>query len=245
MESTVTWTTPPPASELSPGALQIWMISLDAFPACLDGLLPCLSPEEIARAERFRLLRDRQHFIVARVTLRLLLSRYLRIPPRSLQLEKGGSEKPYLVEGSRASPMRFNLSHSGGLALLAFARQKELGIDLEQLRPDFASREIAERYFSPSELAELDSLPQNLYHEGFFRCWTRKEAYVKAHGRGMGIPLNSFSVTLTPGKAAELTSHDSSQWSLYSFRPAPGFVAALAAERLQWRLSFYDASNIF
>jgi 4'-phosphopantetheinyl transferase len=211
----------------------------------LDSLTTVLAEEELSRANRYALPRDRQHFVVARSTLRLLLGRYLKADPASLQIRQGARQKPYVLEKLRTSSLRFNLSHSKGLALFAFALGKELGIDLEQVCPDAAKREIAERYFSHTEVAELNALAPPIFAEGFFTCWTRKEAYVKARGSGLEIPLNSFSVSLTPGEPVELTARDSLQWSLYSFRPSAGFVAAIAAERSEWNLSFYDASGMF
>ncbi len=136
--------------------------------------------------------------------------------------------------------MRFNISHSHGLAVLAFARNREIGIDLEPIRPEFAGEEIAERYFSAQELAELRALPAALRPEGFFLCWTRKEAYVKARGLGLQVPLDSFSVSLTPGQPEILQSVDSARWSLRSFAPAPNFVAAIVEEGQDWHPRYWN-----
>jgi len=143
------------------------------------------------------------------------------------------------VENGEPS-VRFNLSHSRGLAVYAFARDRELGIDLEPIRPEFSAEDIAERHFSPQELEEWHRLTPGLRAEAFFLCWTRKEAYVKARGEGLQIPLASFSVTLTPGQPEILQSVDSTRWGLRSFQPAPGYAAALAAEGRDWRLVRWD-----
>ena len=124
----------------------------------------------------------------------------------------------------------FNLSHSHGLAVYAFALGREVGIDLEPIRPDFVSDDIAGRYFSTQELNELRALSPESGLEGFFLCWTSKEAYVKARGEGLQIPLESFSVSLTPGQREVLESADSSRWGLHSFQPAPRYVAAIVGE---------------
>ena len=174
----------------------------------------------------------------------LLLGRYLQIPADSLRIEEGPQGKPFLADGLHPSELKFNLSHSHGLAVFAVARQREIGIDVEKIRDDFASREIAQRYFSPQEIAELDALPLPLHALGFFQCWTRKEAYVKARGDGLQTPLDSFSVTLTPGQLPELTSCDSPCWSIYSFQPFPEFAAAVVAERFEWKLSCYEGSDL-
>jgi 4'-phosphopantetheinyl transferase len=137
-------------------------------------------------------------------------------------------------------PVHFNLSHSRGLAVYAFARSRELGIDLEPIRPEFAGENIAERHFSSQELNEWHRLPPELRAEAFFLCWTRKEAYVKARGEGLQIPLASFSVTLTPGQPEELHSPDAARWHLHSFQPAPGYAAAVVGEGKDWRLLQWD-----
>jgi 4'-phosphopantetheinyl transferase len=172
--------------------------------------------------------------------LRLLLGRYLRQPAASIAIRKGSHDKPYLSAEAGEQPLRFNVSHSHGLALFAFALQREVGIDLEKLRPDFASEDVAERFFSAREREELRSIPADLRTEGFFLCWTRKEAYVKAHGDGLHIPLDSFDVTLTPGQPAELRSADSARWTLRSFSPAPEYAAAAVAEGSGWTMQFFD-----
>jgi 4'-phosphopantetheinyl transferase len=244
MHSTVTWSRPPDSLAISSGELHIWRAPLDVPADSVARFSALLSPEELARAGRFVFAGGRQHFTVARATLRLLLGRYLQAPPESLRIETGPQNKPFVAENSYPSELRFNLSHSHGLALFAFAIQRDLGIDVEKLRPGFASRDIAQRYFSQQEIAELDALPPSLYSLGFFQCWTGKEAYIKARGQGLQIPLDSFSVTLTPGQPAGLTSSDTHRWSIYSFQPSEEYVAALVAERLEWKLSFYDASGL-
>lgn len=244
MLSTVNWCTPSSSLTLAPTALHIWRASLDVSPDSVARFSALLSSGELVRADRFIFDRDRQHFTVARATLRLLLGRYLQIPADSLRIEEGPQGKPFLADGLHPSELKFNLSHSHGLAVFAVARQREIGIDVEKIRDDFASREIAQRYFSPQEIAELDALPLPLHALGFFQCWTRKEAYVKARGDGLQTPLDSFSVTLTPGQLPELTSCDSPCWSIYSFQPFPEFAAAVVAERFEWKLSCYEGSDL-
>lgn len=244
MDSTINWLTPPECLTLTPDALHVWRVPLEVSPGSLPRHSALLCPGELARADRFVFGGDRQHFIVARATLRLLLGRYLQIPPGSLKFDEGPRGKPFLAERLHASDLKFNASHSHGLAVFAFALQRELGIDVEKVRPDFASRDIAQRYFSPQEIAELDALPPSSYTKGFFRCWTRKEAYMKARGQGLHIPLDSFSVSLTPERPPELTASDGLHWSMYSFEPGPEFFAAVVAERSEWALSFYEGSDL-
>ena len=127
----------------------------------------------------------------------------------------------------------FNLSHSRGLALFAFARQVDIGVDLEHLRSDVNHLALAEHFFSAAERAELNALPLAIRHQAFFLCWTRKEAYIKAHGEGLSLPLDHFDVSLTPGEPARLVATRAGleapdQWSLFNLEPAPDYLAALA-----------------
>ena len=187
-----------------------------------------LSADEKSRADRFVFAGDRDRFVAARGILRELLGSYAGTAPAELKFDYGSQSKPELSPAH--PPIRFNLSHSHGLAVYAFARERHLGIDLELIQPEFAGDEIAERYFSAPELAELRALPPETRAEGFFLCWTRKEAYVKARGEGLQISLASFDVSLTPGKEERLRSDDALRWQLHSFQPAPQYVGALVAE---------------
>jgi len=244
LKPTITWLPPPADPALPPGELHIWSAPLDVTEDSVRGFAAHLSADEMARAEKFVFARDREHFIVARGILRMLLGRYLRKPPAGIALCKGPRDKPYLRAETGEPPLKFNLSHSHGLALYACARQREVGIDLERLRPDFAGAEIAERFFSAHEQEELRALPAELRTEGFFLCWTRKEAYLKARGDGLQIPLDSFDVTLTPHQPAELRSTDSARWTLLSFTPAPDYVAAAVAEGSGWSTKSFDGSGV-
>jgi 4'-phosphopantetheinyl transferase len=244
MDPTIVWARAPRVLTLAPTSLHVWRASLDAPLESLARFSALLSQKEAARARRFVFDRDRHPYTVAQATLRLLLGRYLQIPPESVRTQSGPQGKPFLAKSSHFSELQFNLSHSHGMALFAFAARRELGIDIEKIRPNFASRDIAQRYFSHPEIAELDGLPPASYTEAFFLCWTRKEAYIKARGQGLHIPLDSFSVTLTPDRPAALTSSDSQCWSIYSFRPSSEFVASVVAERHEWELSFYEASDL-
>jgi 4'-phosphopantetheinyl transferase len=240
MPPIVTWSTPPTAVTLTAHELHIWRASLDVPPASLQRFSTYLLPAESARAQRFVFPSDRDHFIVGRGILRALLSRYLLQPPASIHILEGSRGKPYFSREGDGPSLRFNVSHSYGLALYVFAVQREVGIDIEKIRPEFATMEIAERYFSAREREELRGLPAGLRTEGFFLCWTRKEAYVKARGDGLQIPLDSFDVSLTPSQPAILKSADSARWSLRSFCPAPECVAAVVAEGSGGNVEFFD-----
>jgi 4'-phosphopantetheinyl transferase len=224
----VSWSRPAQDVALPKDELHIWLAWLDEEPRERTRLSSYLSEEEASRAQRFVFPRDRDHFVVARGRLRELLGKYLRCPPNAVQFKTGRYGKPSLLDDG--DQLRFNLSHSHGLALYAFCIGRELGIDTEKIRPKFASEGIAERYFSATEQRELAEVPKELRDTAFFLCWTRKEAYIKAHGDGLQIPLDSFDVSLKPGEAAKLRSVDSGRWSIRAFTPAPEFVAAIIAE---------------
>jgi 4'-phosphopantetheinyl transferase len=149
--------------------------------------------------------------------------------------------KPSLSKEFHSSQLRFNVSHSGGTVLLAFGLDRELGVDVEQIRPDFATGEVAERFFSAKEVSALRSLPVALQAEAFFNCWTRKEAFIKAIGQGLSCPLDRFEVTLAPGEPARLVATSVadvpvSKWSMRSLNCQPGLKAALVVEGHDWKL---------
>jgi 4'-phosphopantetheinyl transferase len=199
-----------------------------------------LSSDERAQAARFVFPRDRHRFIVSRGALRGALARYLGQSARDVEFAYAAEGTPRLRPIEPGASIQFNLSDSQGLAVFAVCRHREVGIDVEAIRSDIEADEIAERYFSPRELAELRSLPPHQRGHAFFLAWTRKEAYVTARGSGLGISLASFDVSLTPRLPAVLTSPDRQRWSLSSFEPADGFAGALVAEGDDCQLCFYD-----
>jgi 4'-phosphopantetheinyl transferase len=224
----VSWSPAAKDLTLQNDEVHIWLAGLDVDPQERTRLRSYLNEDEVSRAERFVFPRDRDHFVVARGRLRELLGKYQHCPPNAVQFKTGRYGKLSLVEDG--DPLRFNLSHSHGLALYGFCMGREIGIDTEKIRPEFAGEEIAERYFSATEQRELAELPKELRDTAFFLCWTRKEAYIKAHGDGLQIPLDSFDVSLKPGEPETLRSMDSGRWSMRSFVPASEFVAAIITE---------------
>ena len=243
MSENTIWLPAAAGLQLGPNKVHIWRACLDVDSAVRERLSAVLSTAEQERAARFAFAKDRNRFAVARAILRQLLGRYLDEPPQDVVLETLPHGKPILAGTARIPPLRFNLSHSHQFALFVFCLEYEIGIDIEKIRPQVALEGIESHYFSPKERAELEALPQDLRPEGFFLCWTRKEAYVKARGEGLNVPLESFSVSLTPGKPALLQSSDEERWSLYSLDPATGFVGAMAAEGRGHRLQFWDWSE--
>lgn len=239
------WRAPTANLTLDADEVHAWRASLEQPPARLERLLSTLAPEERERAARFHFERDRRRYIAGRGLLRDILSRYLNLPPDSLRFSYTPYGKPYLAEGCRDGRLRFNVSHSGELALYAVSRGRELGVDVELMRADIEYAEIASRFFSGREVASLLALPAHLRQEAFFLCWTRKEAYVKGVGEGLSLPLHSFDVSLTPGEPASLLAvrgdaREAARWTLRGLEPGAGYCAALVAEGEGWRLKCWQ-----
>lgn len=235
------WRRPPVDLSLDTDEVHVWRCRLDQPPSYVQSLLRTLAADERNRAERFYFEKDRASFIVSRGSLRAILSSYLYIEPQKLRFCYNSFGKPALVTEMGGESFRFNASHSHGLALFAVTRNRELGIDIEWIRDGLVEQEIAEHFFSAGEVRILRQLPANAQRESFFRCWTSKEAYIKAKGEGLSMPLDQFEVSVTPGKPAALLRtmsdpQEAARWSLRELFPAPGFVAAIAVEGKGWRL---------
>ena len=235
------WENPPKKLILPSNAVHVWRASLHVSASYLHTLEGTLTADECARAERFYFQKHREHFIAGRGLLRNILSRYLDRKPDRLRFCYNSYGKPALTEETGTEGLCFNLSHSHRIALYAITRDREIGIDIEYFRPNVETEKLAERFFSPREAAVLRALPEHLQREGFFNCWTRKEAYIKAEGKGMSIPLSAFDVSLTPGEPAALLRtqnhpQETARWSLQALNPAPGYAAALAVKGHDWEL---------
>jgi 4'-phosphopantetheinyl transferase len=225
---------------LSPGALpdsgevRVAAVLLDRSDADVLQDEALLSPAERSRADRFRFRRDRARFVVGRGALRRLLGRYLSRAPAEVDIQAGRLGKPELMGSSAASGLRFNLAHSDGLALYAFTRDREVGIDVEAVRTVPEARAVAGQFFSALEVARLAGLSRAGFEEAFLNGWTRKEAFLKARGDGLHFPLDRFHVSMAPGEPARLLGVDGEpaavrEWSIADVPTAPGFVAAVAA----------------
>ncbi len=193
-----------------------------------------MSEEERSRAQRFRFPLHRHRFVAGRGILRDILARYLRREPTYLEFRYGSHGKPALA-GEGAGGIRFNVSHSAAMALFAFARGREVGVDLEQIRPMPDAEAIACRFFSAREKAALAAVPAELREEAFFACWTRKEAFIKAAGKGLSMSLDSFDATLDPGEPARLLDTrailtGAECCTVQQLHPGPGYVGALVFE---------------
>jgi 4'-phosphopantetheinyl transferase len=202
-----------------------------------------LSADERERVRRFHFDRDRSRWLVGRGRLRMLLGRYLDVLPETLSFGYGAFGKPNLT--GLKTPVQFNASHSGDILLIAVTLDRAVGIDVERIRSNLSVLEIAERFFSPRERAALAALPDALRTDAFFDCWTRKEAYIKARGEGLSLPLNGFDVAFGPGEPAKLLATrpdaaDATRWRLCELDAADDYKAAVAVEGAQWTLKCWD-----
>jgi 4'-phosphopantetheinyl transferase len=216
--------------ELAERAVHVRAVRLIAPDAVVARFASLLTPDEQGRAGRFRFEHLRRSFTLARGALRILLGRYLNIDPAAIRFVYGEKGKPSLAEPSR---IRFNASHSGDLALYAFTPDCEVGVDVEKFRPMTDLREIAARFFCAEEAAELMQVPEEQRGPAFFRCWTRKEAYIKAIGDGLSVPLDAFAVSLRAGDPAQIIhigrdAAAAAAWTLENLEPAPDYAAAVA-----------------
>ena len=227
--------------DLPEDEVNLWQIELAAVAKAEDRWKAILSADERARAERFHFQRDRQYFTAARAVLRTILASYAASDPKELVFRYSDTGKPSLSLGHAQSDIEFNVSHSGDIALLAFARHRELGVDVEKVCEDFEHETIARRFFSEQEQRQLAALAPEERYAGFFRCWTRKEAYIKAQGIGLSLPLHQFDVSLKPGDANALLAtrpdlSEAARWSLREVPAGDGYVAALCVRGDGWYL---------
>lgn len=233
MSTAAIWSEPPESLSLATGKVHVWRVELDQPEHLLEKFRETLEEHELDRASRFHFEKHRRHFIAARGALRQLLSQYLDTKPEAFRLAYGAYGKPALNGEHKHSRLRFNMSHSHEVALFAFAEDMEVGVDLEHIRADFASEEIARRYFSRREVETFNALPQHDQVAAFFRCWTRKEAFIKVIGLGLSQPLDQFDVTLVSEQPAALlwvSGDDASRWSLFDLEVGGDYAGALAVE---------------
>ncbi len=218
------------ATELVPDVVHVWRRSLTARTATVDAAYEVLSPEERERASRFRVERPRNDFILTRGALRSLLAGYLQKSPQEFAFRLTEYGKPLLVG---AFDLRFNVSHTDGLALLAFVLHREIGVDVEKIRPEPDARKLAERFFSAHERDAMRHLRGNALQEAFFRCWSRKEAYIKARGEGLSLPLSQFDVSIEASASRILLAtrpdpSEAERWIVRDLALSSEYAAAVA-----------------
>lgn len=233
--STIIWRPRPKKLFLKDNDVHLWCSSLLLNSRALNRLKLTLSADELERANRFHFRNHQCSFIVGRGILRSIIADYLQTRPKEIRFRYNAHGKPSIADVSSHSEINFNLSHSHGLAVYAFTRRREIGIDIERLRSNLSFQKIAKRFFTTEEFENLNSLPHDEYIDGFFGLWTQKEAYIKAMGTGLSIPLNRFSVTVKKDQTVRVNeirikSNEEGSWSILSLKPKRGYVGALAVE---------------
>jgi 4'-phosphopantetheinyl transferase len=229
------WLKAPEHPILTTGEVHIWRVYLNQDPSTIQRSFKLLSALERQRAGKYHFQRDHDHFAVARGGLRMILSRYINLPPAQICFSVNQYGKPAVCYELGGNSLKFNVAHAGDVALYAFTLRREIGIDIEHLTEDCLGLELAECFFSPAEASMLRGVAPALRTVAFFDCWTRKEAYIKARGEGLSYPLNRFTVSLTPGHPASLLATDDdpsevSRWTLMDVFPGHKYRAALAVE---------------
>ncbi len=230
------WFPPSLDLALAPAELHVWQVPLDQPEERMARCRAILSADERARADRFHFDRDRRRYVIARGVLRSILSRYLDVQPERLTFDYGPQGKPRLSPMAAQIPLYFNVAHSHELALYAITRAYEVGIDVEYTKRQVTDiDQLTERFFSANENAVYRALPAPDRRAAFFRCWTRKEAFIKSIGEGLSHPLDRFDVTFAPDQPPVILSIDgepaaATAWSLFHLEPAVDYVGAVAIQ---------------
>ncbi|MGH7550253.1 MAG: 4'-phosphopantetheinyl transferase family protein [Gemmatimonadota bacterium] len=228
------WERPRGSPRLGKDEVHVWRISLSSVD--LERARGMLSEDERRRAARYRFPTHRRRFLAARAGLRAILALYLDLDPAAVDLTAGPTGKPRLADNPG---LEFNLAHSGDIALVAVTRGRPVGVDVERMRRGIPYERLAERFFAPSEVAALRSLPPPIRSAGFFACWTRKEAWLKASGHGLegGLPsaLPRFAVSVEPDPIAIAVTlsgrpDEAARWSLVDLRVGSGYAGAMAVQ---------------
>ena len=239
------WNAQPPTASVLTGEVHLWRLPLKPAIGEVSRLWEFLSGDEQTRANRYKIERIRRRFIAARGQLRVVLSKYLATTPERIEFRYESLGKPHLASPWSKTGLQFNLSDSHEMALCGITVGNELGTDVERIRAVSNFSELALRYFAGSEIAQLERLGFQERLLGFFNCWTRKEAYLKAVGSGLSFPLNQLEVTVLPGEPARLlklngSSQEALGWHMVEVAPMPGYVAAMASNAPMEKLVCYS-----
>lgn len=239
------WHIPPDFIRLKENEVHTWRLYHDQVNYPINNLKNLLAPDELKRSQKFRFTEHQNRFIISWALLRLILEIYLKTKASLIHFQYNPYGKPFLSNKSKGECIKFNMSHSGNISLYAVTRNREIGIDVEFIKSDIDELEIAKHFFSPHEIGELLQVPSQLRKKAFFDCWTRKEAFIKARGEGLSIPLDSFDVSLAPGQPARLMSTRSdkseiSKWFLKELYPGPGYAGALVVEGTPSKIQYWQ-----
>jgi 4'-phosphopantetheinyl transferase len=244
-EQAIEWISAKPGVKLPVGYVHIWRFPLTLAQDEQDDAFSWLARDERERMRNRRDRGERARFLAAHAAMRAILGGYLDVHPKTLQFAFEPHGRPFLTQPMGAERLRFNLSHARGLGLLACAWERQVGVDIEDTRRRIDPLITAHEFFSPIEQEELNGLPQPERVLALFNAWTRKEAYLKGRGAGITRPLSRYSVSLAPGKPAQLLADDTDPdapqgWSLRALFPGSGYAAALSVEGAGWTLESFD-----
>ena len=239
MDPRCAWTVPTKPVVLTSQEVHVWLARLDDASFCEECCQCLLSSEEKNRASRFKFAKDRRHYIASHAALRSTLSSYLPVAPEDLQFSTDPNGKPTLTQIPAKLLVQFNLSHSNEIALIAVVRERQIGVDAEWVKQDFPFLEVAQRFFSAKEVAALTALPTQLQRLAFFKCWTGKEAFLKAKGTGLSGELDEVEIVLNPDGGVRVNG-TLPNWTLVELIPSDGYVGALVFEGQQCRLKCFQ-----
>ena len=242
VKASIEWPTAPPYLSIATGAVHVWAWDYECTVDNLNSYITLLSSDERLQMQRFRFEKDRVRYGVSHAILRILLGRYLGLQPSSISFDRNEFGKPLLAEASAAPKLTFSLSHTSHIGIVAIAEGIAVGADIEEVCP--VEYGTIERYFSTQEQSSLAKLQGAHWLEGFYNCWTRKEAILKAEGLGLQVKLDSFDVSLSPGVKPEVLgarpgARFTSNWHIEELRPAHGFVGALATSAAPVSMNCY------
>jgi len=223
------WPSPPAELPALERSVHVWAVGIDDASIDFNRAREVISLDERERAERFIFERDRRRYLVAHGALHAILSRYLKIDPATLRFDIGSNGKPKLPSAHTPSGVDFNLSHSNKMALLAVTHGREVGVDVEYVQENFEFQQVAERFFTAREVAAMRSLPSPLQRQAFYKCWTSKEAFLKAKGTGLSGKLDEVEISLTTEQRVRIQARVPG-WSLAELAPGDGYEGALVVE---------------
>ena len=235
--SNIFWPETSGSEVLHENEIHVWLVRLDGS-FCMRCGTQLLSTDEQERAEKFKFQNDRRRYTVAHTALRLVLSQYANVSASNLNFFASAYGKPFLATAP-AGNIQFNLSHSHEVALIAVTEAREIGIDVEWIRKDFAFREVAERFFTEREVAALHSLPDNFQREAFYKCWTSKEAFLKAKGTGLSGQLDEVEILFVPEEGVRVNG-TIPNWTLEELHPCDGYAGALAVQGPECKLKCFQ-----
>ena len=227
---------------IAPETVNVYSVSVSKNRHALSIYNDYLSTDEQVKSSRFKFNIDKERFVISRAILRMLSGRFLNIDPKLIRFNYNEFGKPHFQKQQR---LKFNLSHSGDVIVIGFTRDYELGVDVEYIKPDSDFLKLAQNFFSRTEIEYLENQDSIELAKAFFRCWTRKESFIKAEGSGLSFPLDKFAVSMDTDTHAELlqTDWDSSErlnWNLFSFVPRAQYIGAVAVKNTLSKVKYFD-----